>query len=229
MINIWKGRKYLKLEKCRSPWYTTKSGRDICLKHYFTLWGWSLALRMVKTGYKDGILLEAEFMFGHVTDKLAKNFKSTSFEELTLSGKELRKDYPTMYCYNEDGDLLGSLDDLAWMFQYKCIADPVLRGVSYSRLEKGYIGYSHRAKQIFRVGDRLFDPKYIPNKDDYEEWEWAGFIQDQKNAQARNFKEGWSDRVSLEEVIPFQRRGSVTIKNQKEARKAAHNFAKDVS
>lgn len=231
MQSIWNGRKYLKLEHCLSPWYSTKGGRDVCLKHYFTLWGWCFALRIEKSGYKPGIINEAELMFGYVNDTLIKNIKKTMnlypLEQFANVGKT--DGHSSLYCYNHQGDLLGSLDDLAWMFEHKCIADAALKGVVYSQTEKGYIGYSHRARQVFRIGDRLFDAKYVPKEEDYEEWEWAGFIQKQKEAQDRNDKDGWKDQVRIEEVIPFRMRGPRVIKNPQEARIAAHNFAKDVS
>jgi hypothetical protein len=232
MANIWQGKKYLKLEHCLSPWYSTDGGRDVCLKHYFTLWGWCLALRLHKSGYKPGIISEAEYMFGYVNDTLTKNFRNALDKdplEVFCNPGKINDGYSTLYCYNHEGDLLGSLDDFAWMFEYKCIADANLIGVAYSQKEKGYIGYSHRARQVFRIGDRLFDAKYVPKEEDYEEFEWAGFIQKQKQAQDRNDKDGWQDRVRLRDVVPFRLRGATIIKTPKEARKAAHNFAKDVS
>jgi len=230
MNHIWKGRKYLKLENCRSPWYTTMNGRDICIKHYFTIFGWSLALRMVKTGYSFGAFIKAKTMFGHVSETLSKNILDDSeafkgFEKSLLAKGE----YNTLYCYNKDGHLLGSIDDLNWMFKNNCIADDVLRGVAYCKDDKSFVGYSHRGKQKFKVGDKLFDQKYKPVEEDYEEWEWAGFIQEQSKAQKNNEDNGWDEEVSIQDVIPFSKRGSIIIKTQSQARKAAHNFSKYIS
>lgn len=231
MTSIWVGKKYIKLEHCLSPWYSTSNGRDICLKHYFTLWGWCLALRLVKTGYKKGVLQKAETMFGRITDILTNNFMASIHKEQILRGfnKSEIKGYSTMYCYNHEGDFLGSIDDLAWMFKYRCIADANLKGVVYSQKEKGYIGYSHRARHLFKIGDRLFDAKYVPKEEDYEKWEWAGFVKKQRAAQKISNRQDWRQEVLIEEVIPFRMRGSNIIKTPKEARKAAHNFSKDVS
>ena len=39
----------------------------------------------------------------------------------------------------------------------------------------GYVGYSHRGSNTFKIGDRLFDQKYKPVKEDYSEEEWNGY------------------------------------------------------
>lgn len=228
MKSIWKGRKYLKLEHCYDPWYTTKGGRDRCLKHYFTLWGWCLALRIEKSGYQEEILDKAEQMFGSVSPILTHLYDRVDKFEDSLH-KGLHPEYLTLYCYNDKGALLGSIDDLAWMFKNDCVADPTLKGVAYCLPEKGHIGYSHRAKQLFLIGDKLFDAKYEPKEEDYEEREWAGFVQDQKKAQDRDDKQGWRSEVLLKEVIPYTKRGTIVIQTLEEARTAALNFAKDVS
>lgn len=228
MINIWKGRKYLKLERCSSPWYTTNGGKDICLKHHFTVWGWSLATRMVKRGYKEEYVNKAEYMFGYVSPLLTSKYDFVDKYEDHLD-LFCKTDYQKLYCYNIEGDLLGSLDDLKWMFHYNCIADKNLQGVVYSQTEAGYIGYSHRARQIFKIGDRLFDAKYIPQELDYEEWEWEGFVQKQAKLQKEYNDLGEEHTVDIKEVIPFIKRGAVVIKTPKEARKAAHNFSRYVS
>jgi hypothetical protein len=228
MINIWKGKKYLKLEHCTSPWYTTNRGKDFCLKHHFTVWGWSLATRMVKRGYKEEYVRKAEYVFGHVSPVLTKKYDAVDKYEDHLD-LFCKTDYPTLYCYNIEGDLLGRIDDLKWMFTHNCVADKNLAGVAYSQTEGGYIGYSHRARQIFKIGDKLFDPKYEPQELDYEEWEWAGFLQDQARSQKEHNDLGEEYIVPIKDVIPFKKRGSVLIKTPKEARKAAHNFSKYVS
>jgi len=228
MINIWKGKKYLKLEHCLSPWYTTNRGKDVCLKHHFTVWGWSLATRMVKRGYKEEYVRKAEYMFGNVSPLLTNKYDFVDKYEDHLD-LFCKSDYQTLYCYNIEGDFLGSLDDLKWMFAYDCIADKNLQGVAYSQSEAGYIGYSHRAKQLFKVGSRLFDAKYTPKEEDYEEWEWAGFVQEQNRVQKEYKDLGDEHIVEIKEVIPFTKRGAVLIKTPKEARKAAHNFSKYVS
>lgn len=229
MTNIWKGRKYLKLEHCSSPWYTTKGGRDRCLKHYFTIAGWSLALRIVKTGYKVSIIDQAELMFAHVSPILTKLYDRVDKFEDTIN-KAYHDSPQTLYCYNTKGELLGSIDDLHWMFKHNCVSDPIYRGVAFSKKEQSYIGYSHRAIQTFKIGDRLFDQKYTPKESDYEEWQWAGFVEAKKKVDERNIKERISNvEVDIEYVVPYTLRGSKTITTLEEARQAAYNFHKEVS
>lgn len=229
MKYIWTGKKYLKLEKA-SPWYTTRRGRDICIKHYFTVFGWSLALRMVKTGYAFGAFIKAKTMFAHVSETLSKNILEDTGSVKGFDKSLLAKgEYNTLYCYNKDGHLLGSIDDLNWMFKNNCVSDDVLRGVAYCTDDNSFVGYSHRAKQKFKIGDKLFNEKYRPIEEDYEEWEWAGFLEKQAKLQKENEDYSWKDEVSIQDVIPFTSRGSIIIKTQSQARKAAHNFSKYVS
>ena len=226
MSNIWKGRKYLKLERCRSPWYTTNYGKDICLKHYFTLWGWCLALRIIKTGYADGTVLKAKLSFGYISEALSKKHDESN----VLSNKHKpNAPYKKLYCYNKKGDLLGSLDDLSWIITNNLIADDSLKGVVYNPKEDSYIGFSHRARQSFKIGDKLFDPEYKPKQEHFEPWEWAGFLSQQFKSQLHNNMLGWKETIPLIDVIPFIKRGSVVIETHQQARQAAYNFAKDVS
>jgi hypothetical protein len=232
MEHIWTGKKYLKLER-RSPWYSIKSSRDICLKQYFNIFGWTLALRLVKTGYKPEAISRANNLFGYVSNKLAKNIfesegKNTNmrdFSKVLLAKGE----YNRLYCYNLTGDLLGSLGDMSWMIVEKYSPDFEHKGVAYNKEDNSFVGYSHRCKQKFKIGDRIFDENYDPKEEDYEEWEWAGFLEKQTKAQKESDAGGWGDVISIKEVVPFKKRGAETIETSLQARTAAHNFSNYIS
>jgi hypothetical protein len=169
-------------------------------------------------------------MFSHISETLSKNILngeifSSGFERSLLAKGE----YNTLYCYNKDGHLLGSMDDLNWMFTNNCVADEVLSGVAYCQDDNSYVGYSHRAKQKFKIGDKLFNEDYKPVENDYEEWEWAGFLEKKDNRQEEHEANGWLNELSIQDVIPFTSRGLEVIETQSQARKAAHNFSKYVS
>ena len=74
--------------------------------------------------------------------------------------------------------------------------------IGYSESNDKWYGYSHRAICGFGIGNKLFDA----------EWNDDG-------------------KLSEEEVekLKFVERGSITIKNNEQAREAASNFAKYVS
>jgi hypothetical protein len=40
---------------------------------------------------------------------------------------------------------------------------------------EGMYGYTQRGGQLFKIGDRLFDCKYTPVKEDYPEEEWIEY------------------------------------------------------
>lgn len=72
---------------------------------------------------------------------------------------------------------------------------------SIAKTKNGYVGFSHRAACEFKIGNKLFDPK------------WKG------------------DNLSEKELdkIKFIERGETKIKTMDQAREAACNFAEYVS
>lgn len=107
---------------------------------------------------------------------------------------------------------------------------------------KGYCGYTHRGACIFTIGDRLFDESYEPKKEDYEEWEWAGWQQEYNDAIAKSEKEikndgigrfsPWTDEIKNDGIgrfIPFRQRGDKVIETLEEAKQAAINLSKYLS
>jgi hypothetical protein len=93
----------------------------------------------------------------------------------------------------------------------------------------GYYGYTHRGGCLFKVGDRLFDEKYQPVKEDYKDDQWdkweAEFNEKYKNADDFD-REHIYDNISA--IIPFNMRGR-EIKNLSESKQAAINLSKYLS
>jgi hypothetical protein len=140
------------------------------------------------------------------------------------------------YCLNRTGKVVGSLDDLEWMFLLNCVADYHESNVVYSWDKKGWIGFSHRGRQLFRVGDRIFEEDYVPKKKDYSNEQWMAFIE------ARNYsytkyceehpgmeKQEYNKFHPLVDFIPFVLRGARTITSDPRARRAAINFSRYVA
>lgn len=96
---------------------------------------------------------------------------------------------------------------------------------------KGYYGYTHRGGNLFAIGDRLFDESYEPKEEDYEEWEWAGWVEefDAKMDKADPFDRSWLERSGISSVIPFRMRGAKVIETWEEAKQAAINMSKYLS
>ena len=96
---------------------------------------------------------------------------------------------------------------------------------------KGYRGYTHRGGATFKIGDRLFDEKYNPVVEDYDEKEftkwWKTYIKSYKKGDDFDRKHIYND--GIKSVIPFNKRGKHTIKNWEDARTAAINMSKYLS
>lgn len=77
----------------------------------------------------------------------------------------------------------------------------------------GYRGYSHRGGAIWKPGMKLFDATYKISKThpNYKKYE------------AKLKKSEFAENIM--EVVPFNERGSKTIKTMADAKKAAKNFA----
>ena len=95
----------------------------------------------------------------------------------------------------------------------------------------GYHGYTHRGGQTFKIGDRLFDGNYKPQKEDYEEWEWTGweykYLELYGKSDALDKK--WMRESGISYVIPYKKRGKKVIENMDECLQAAINMSKDLS
>jgi len=102
----------------------------------------------------------------------------------------------------------------------------------FSSFVKGYYGYSHRGGNTFRLGDRLFDPDYVPVESDYIKEEWHKYKKLANEAEIRNRKEGWlkdGEEFEIASIVPFNRRGKITIMTWDEAEQAAINMSNYLS
>jgi hypothetical protein len=98
----------------------------------------------------------------------------------------------------------------------------------FSSFVKGYYGYTHRGGNTFRLGDRLFDPAYVPVESDYIEEEWDKYKKLAREAEIRNRKDGWLEEdkeFEIASIIPFNRRGKITIQTWDQAEQAAINMS----
>jgi len=102
----------------------------------------------------------------------------------------------------------------------------------FSVFVKGYYGYSHRGGNTFRLGDRLFDENYVPVESDYSKEEWAKYKKKANESEIRNRKDGWlkeGDEFEIASIIPFNRRGKITIQTWEQAEQAAINISNYLS
>jgi len=102
----------------------------------------------------------------------------------------------------------------------------------FSYFVKGYYGYSHRGGNTFRLGDRLFDQNYVPVESDYIKDEWDKYKKLANEAEIRNRKEGWlkdGEEFEIASIVPFNRRGKITIETWEQAEQAAINMSNYLS
>lgn len=99
----------------------------------------------------------------------------------------------------------------------------------------GYCGYTHRGACVFKIGDRLFDPAYVPVPEDYTQKEWAKWEAKYNKALNKAIKK--DDKFDINCIqedgigghIPFTLRGKKTIETLEEALQAAINMSKYLS
>jgi len=93
---------------------------------------------------------------------------------------------------------------------------------------EGYYGYTHRGGALFTIGDRIFDEKYNPVVEDYNEKEfkkwWKKYTKSYEKGDDFDRKHIYDD--GIKSVIPFNKRGKHMIKNWLDARIAAENISK---
>ena len=102
----------------------------------------------------------------------------------------------------------------------------------FSSFVKGYYGYTHRGGNTFRLGDRLFDHNYVPVESDYIKEEWDKYKKLANKAEIRNRKDGWlkdGDEFEIASIVPFNRRGKITIQTWEQAEQAAINMSNYLS
>jgi hypothetical protein len=96
---------------------------------------------------------------------------------------------------------------------------------------EGMYGYTHRGGQMFKIGDRLFDGKYKPKKEDYPQEEWEEYESRFNELYESEDELGkrWMDADGISYVIPFKLRGSKLIETMEDAFEAARNMSKYLS
>lgn len=94
-----------------------------------------------------------------------------------------------------------------------------------------FYGYSHRGGQTFKIGDRIFDSNFVPIPEHYEEWEWIGYTDKFQEVldKADKFEKERLLEDGIVSIIPFTRRGSITIETNEQAELAAYSFSRYVN
>jgi len=137
-----------------------------------------------------------------------------------------------------DGTYVGGIKEARWYVSNQMMIDekyphgvaavitPETYGTDNPVIE-GIYGYTHRGGQLFKIGDRLFDSKYKPTKDDYPEEEWFKYENRFKELYEEEDELGkeWMDRDGISYVIPFKLRGSKIIETMEDAFEAAKNMS----
>ena len=141
-----------------------------------------------------------------------------------------------------DGTYIGDIDEARWYVNNKMMVDEDYpRGVaavitketygSDNPIIEGMYGYTHRGGSLFKIGDRLFDSKYKPTKEDYSEEEWNKYesrfneLYDSEDELGKK----WMDADGISYVIPFKLRGKKNIETMEEAFEAAKNMSNYLS
>jgi hypothetical protein len=145
----------------------------------------------------------------------------------------------------KDGKYIGSIDTAWWYFNNgMTVCEEYPHGVaivwntatgigdktvvSGTDGIKGYYGYTHRGGALFTIGDRIFDEKYNPVVEDYNEKEfkkwWKKYTKSYEKGDDFDRKHIYND--GIKSVIPFNKRGKHMIKNWQDARTAAENLSK---
>jgi len=144
------------------------------------------------------------------------------------------------------GEYIGSIDEGWWFLQNgMTVCEDFPRGVALkwrtTRSDKtvmsgtdgllGYYGYSHRGGSLFKIGDRVFDPKYRPKPADFRRADWTQWENAWTNRvkSADSFDLRWLEKEGIASVIPFNQRGAQQIMNWAQAKEAAIRLSKHLS
>jgi hypothetical protein len=221
------GKLRLKFEK-----YPEYTGKDKLNKIHLDLGFTKLVSRI--TPYRDtsGWLInpQAKYLIDRHTGGMINNY---AFGNTIQEKKE--QQLPNSFL-TKDGDYVGDIERGWWYYKNKMkVCDKYPHGVAeiYDDEENliGYHGYTHRGGQTFKIGDRLFDANYKPQKEDYEEWEWTGweykYLELYGKSDALDKK--WMRESGIGYVIPYKKRGKLIIEDMGMALQAAINMSKDLS
>jgi len=141
-----------------------------------------------------------------------------------------------------NGHYIGDFERAQWYVKNKMMVDEEYpHGVAAVIVEETYgtdnpiiegmYGYTHRGGNMFRIGDRLFDEKYHPVKDDYPEEDWNKWEDRFKELreESDDLDKKWMDESGISYVIPFRLRGKKIIETMEEAFEAAKNMSNYLS
>jgi hypothetical protein len=141
-----------------------------------------------------------------------------------------------------DGTYIGSMDEARWYVKNKMMVDEkyphgvaaVITEETYGTdkpVIEGMYGYTHRGGNLFKIGDRLFDEKYKPTKEDYPKDEWNEYETRFKELYESEDELGkrWMDADGISYVIPYKLRGSRIIETMEDAFEAAKNMSNYLS
>ena len=219
-MNIYNGKKYLKFDKF--PHYSNSRRHDYFCKILLNLIFTKLTIRIKAIGYKKEIIEKAKKCFPLISPILRGNFfkiENKDFENFSIENQ--KSDFPSLYCYNNIGTLVGELSDVSWLLKYDCVADDELSGVVYSKKLKGYIGYSHRASYTFKIGDVLFEQDWKPKNENDKKYK--------KYYKINKYNKNNSKKEIILENMPYHKRGDKICVTLEDCREAAKNFSKHVS
>lgn len=141
---------------------------------------------------------------------------------------------------SQNGEYIGNFGKAKWYYETRLkVYEPYPHGVAVALDEngevEGYVGYTHRGANIFKIGDRLFDARYEPKEEDYTQEQWQSYVCRYNEALDKAEKdndEWWANDIKsdgVERFIPFKMRGNKTIENFEEAIQAAINLSKHLS
>ena len=230
------GKMVLKFE--RHPYYTSSQDGKLNKVHLnlgFTKLVTRFIPNRVMTGHSNVDPKKIE-LINKYTDGIIGTHKWGYDDEFVLEDSFLTK----------DGKYIGNIDTAWFYFQNgMTVCEEYPNGVAivWNTVNsdktlmsgqdgiKGYRGYTHRGGATFKIGDRLFDEKYNPVVEDYDEKEftkwWKTYIKSYKKGDDFDKKHIYND--GIKSVIPFNKRGKHTIKNWEDARTAAINMSKYLS
>lgn len=211
-----------------SPYF--RSGNDVLNRVHFKFLGIYFASRLKKRATLNGFRRNS---------KLIKVFESTCGVKV---GKYRVSD-ASQNSYDDwilpdavvtvlDNRFVGTLDDCYWMLEKSVVVCNEFPSAGYSMKDNMWIGWSHRAKAGFKIGDRLFNENYTPIKEDYPQkvWKkWEAAYQKSLDNTKDDLERKWIKEDGISYVIPFKQRGPKIIETMAEAKQAAINFSKYVS
>jgi len=141
-----------------------------------------------------------------------------------------------------DGRYIGNFESAKWYVDNQMMVDEdyphgvaaLITKETYGTdnpVIEGMYGYTHRGGQMFKIGDRLFDEKYNPVKEDYSDEQWNEWETRFKELyeEGDELDKKWMDESGISYVIPFKLRGPKIIETMSEAFEAAKNMSNYLS